>query len=188
MHLLSGGLDSTVLLYDLCAKRQTNIHCLLFDYGQRHLQELQFAKIHVYRLSLLYTVINVPQLKGSELTDGAGGAVVPCRNAIFLSLACNLAASLGAGIVTFAANQTDAQNFPDCRQDFITAFNSMLKTAELPVEVRTPYIDKPKWWIAGLGRELGVKAEETWSCYRGGIRPCGECEACKKREEALKKQ
>jgi 7-cyano-7-deazaguanine synthase len=173
------------MLYDLHAQG-CKIHCCLFDYKQRHVQELQWAKHHCQRLGVLYTTIELPQLRGSTLTDGSGGVVVPCRNPIMLSLAVNLAVSAGAEAVTFAANKDDEAGFPDCRMAFVQLFNTMLTTAEIQVEVCAPYLHKPKWWIAALGQELGVKFNETWSCYHGGAVPCGECAACKKREAALK--
>lgn len=183
IHLLSGGLDSTVLLYDLHNKHP--VHCLLFDYKQRHVQELQFAKHHCGKLGVLYTVMEVPQLKGSQLTDGEGSIVVPNRNAILLSLAVNVAVKAGAETVTFAANKDDEALFPDCRMAFVQAFNIMLIAAEIHVEVCAPYHDKPKWAVADLGRQLGVDMAQTWSCYAGGAKPCGKCEACRKRKEAL---
>lgn len=182
--ILSGGLDSVVLLYDLVSQG-FKVYCVLFDYGQRHVQELEWAKLHCHRLRVLYTTITLPQLKGSKLTDGSGGVIVPNRNAIFLSHAVNVAVCAKAESVMFAANKDDEAIFPDCRMAFVQAFNVLLLAAEIPVEVCAPYFDKPKAWIVGLGRELGVDFNETWSCYRGGLQPCGECEACKKRQEAM---
>lgn len=184
VHLLSGGIDSVVMLYDL-HQQGCIIHCALFDYKQRHVQELQWAKHHCHRLNLMFTCIEVPQLRGSVLTDGSGGVIVPNRNAIFLSLAVNLAMDARAEAITFAANKDDEAMFPDCRMAFVQAFNSMLTNAEVPVEVCAPYINKSKAWIVGLGQELGVQFNETWSCYKGGVQPCGKCEACKKRDAAL---
>ena len=185
VHLLSGGLDSVVMLYDLHGQG-CNVHCVLFDYEQRHVQELEWARHHCHRLNLLFTTISLPQLKGSTLTDGIGGVVVPNRNAIFLSHAVNVAVCAKAESVTFAANKDDETIFPDCRMAFVQAFNIMLIAAEIPVEICAPYFDKSKAWIVARGRDLGVDFNETWSCYRGGLQPCGECEACKKREEAMR--
>lgn len=182
--MLSGGLDSVVLLYDL-HQQGHKIHCVLFDYKQRHVQELNWAKHHCHRLDKLFTTIEIPQLRGSVLTDGSGGVVVPNRNAVMLSLAVNLAVEAKAEIVTFAANQDDAENFPDCRKAFVDAYNATLKAAEIPVEVCAPYLNHPKWAVVQIGGDMGVKFSETWSCYKGGIQPCGECPACKKRIEAL---
>lgn len=183
VHLLSGGVDSVVMLYDLHAQGH-KIHCVLFDYGQKHVQELVCAKHHAGRLMLLFTTITIPQLKGSTLTDDAGGVIVPNRNAIFLSHAVNIAVAAGADTVTYACNSDDEEVFPDCRRGFVQAFNHLLLMAHIDVEVCTPYIDKKKWEIGDLGRQLGVSFNETWSCYAGGKEPCGECEACKKRAAA----
>lgn len=185
VHLMSGGLDSTVLLYDL-QQQGHKIHCVLFDYKQRHVQELNWARSHCDRLGILYTTLELPQLHGSELTDGKGGVVVPFRNGIFLGLAVNVAVAAGADAITLAANSSDEAQFPDCRMAFVQVFNNLLMMAEIHIEVCAPYIDKPKSWIARKGSDLGVTLSETWSCYRGGIQPCGECLACQKREEALK--
>ena len=184
IHLLSGGLDSVVLLYDLLEQDQ-KVHCVLFDYKQRHVQELQWAKHHCHRTSTLYTTIEVPQLRGSVLTDGSGGVIVPNRNAIFLSLAVNVAVAAKADVVTFAANKADEAGFPDCRMAFVQTYNNMLRTAEINVEVCAPYLDCSKAWIVAKGRDLGVLFNETWSCYKGGVQPCGWCEACVKRNAAL---
>lgn len=177
-------MDSTIALYYLKSLGHS-IHCLMFDYKQRHVQELQWGKHHCARLGVLYTVLEVPQLKGSQLTDGSGTVIVPHRNAILLALAVNVAICAGADTITFAANADDEAMFYDCRMAFVQAFNQMLLMEEIKVEVCAPFIDKPKWAIADLGRQLGVNMDETWSCYRGGKEPCGECEACKKRKEAL---
>lgn len=185
VHLLSGGLDSVVMLYDLHSQ-DVSLRPLLFDYKQRHVQELQWAKHHCLRLGIIYTTIELPQLLASSITDGkASSPVVPNRNAIMLSIAVNFAVSLGFHTVTYACNEDDAEMFPDCRPEFLAAFNSMIKAAGCKVEVKAPYIDKPKWWIAGMGRELAVALNETWSCYVGGVEPCGRCLACRKRAAAL---
>lgn len=186
VHLLSGGVDSVTLLYDL-HKQGAKIHCLLIDYDQRHRQELFYARRHATDLNVLYTQIQIPQLRGSELTDGKGGMIVPGRNALFLSHAVNLAVAAGADIVTFAANTDDAEEFPDCRSSFVVAYNAMLREAGIHVGVGVPYASKRKWEIVKLGRELGVDFNLTWSCYRAGSQPCGECHACKKRIEAFAK-
>lgn len=185
LHLLSGGMDSTVLLYDLQAQGCL-IHCLLVDYRQKHVQELTYAKHHCHKLRVLFTTIELPQFKGSSLTDGKGGIIVPFRNAIMLSHAVNLAVRMKAESITYACNSDDEEVFPDCRRAFVQAFNHLLVSSEIPVEICTPYIDKKKWEVADLGRQLGVDMDQTWSCYLGGSMPCGECPACKKRIAALK--
>jgi 7-cyano-7-deazaguanine synthase len=180
VHLLSGGLDSTTMLYDLKGQGH-NVHCMLVDYRQKHVQELTFAKQHCHRLGVLFSTITIPPLGGLEDDNW----IVPNRNAIMLSLAVNLAAQINADTVTIGCNKTDEANFPDCRMAFIQLFNTMLTTAEIHVEVCAPYLDKPKAWIAGMARELGVDTSMIWTCYKGGAVPCGECPACQKLTEAM---
>lgn len=184
VHLDSGGMDSTVLKYWLQAEGH-KVHSAMFNYGQTHIRELQFAKKHSERLGLLFTEIKLPQFRGSTLTDGSGGVVVPGRNGIFLMHAANLAVAAGADTLTIGCNKEDEADFPDCRMAFIQTFNNMLTTANLPVQVWAPFTDKSKSWIAALGQELGVNMDETYSCYTGAMVPCGECPACKKREAAF---
>lgn len=184
IHLLSGGLDSTVLLYDL-VQQGHNVHCALFRYGQKHAQELSFAMGHCRRLGLLFTTLEVPNLRGSQLTDGSGSFVVPNRNAILLSIAANLAEAARAEAVTYGCNADDSGMFPDCRPDFVARMNDMLKSAGSMVEVCAPYITRTKRQIVAIGRNLNVPMYDTWSCYMGGANHCGTCPACIKREEAL---
>ena len=173
VHLLSGGLDSVTLLHELHGRGHV-IHCVLFDYKQQHVQELEFAKLHCRRLGVMFTTIELPTLGG--LTEESW--IVPNRNCIMLSLAVNLAIKAGAEAVTIGCNKDDEANFPDCRMAFIQTFNNMLTTAEVHVEVCAPYLNEPKWKIAGWAKEMGVT--DIWTCYRGGEKPCGECPACKK--------
>lgn len=184
VHLLSGGMDSVVMLYDL-QSQGFKLHCVLFDYGQMHAQELVWARHHCSRLRVLYTTVTLPQLLGSSLTRTGTGIIVPNRNAIFISHAVNIAIEAKADTITYACNADDAEVFPDCRRSFVDAMNQVIRAAGYEVELCTPYIGKPKWFIGALGQELGVNFNETWSCYTGGLTPCGHCLACKKREAAL---
>ena len=97
----------------------------------------------------------------------------------------NLAIVAKAESVTFAANKDDTVEFPDCRPAFVEAYNRTLIAADLPVQVVAPYIDKSKAWIAARGQDIGVRMDETWSCYQSGPKACGKCLACLKREAAL---
>ena len=173
IHLLSGGLDSVTMLYDLKAQGHS-IHCVLFDYKQKHIKELGFAKGHCRRLSVDYTVIELPNLGG--LTDESW--IVPNRNMIMLSLAVNIAVKAKADTVTIGCNKDDEAAFPDCRMAFLQLLNTTLRTAEVGVEVCAPYLDWPKWKIGAKAQEMGIPNSGTWTCYRGGERPCMECPAC----------
>lgn len=173
------------MLYDLVTQG-CRVHCLLFDYRQRHVQEIDFAKLHCKRLNVQWTRVELPMLLGSKLTDGQGSVVVPFRNPIMLSVAVNFAASIGADSVTIGCNADDAEMFPDCRWAAMDALNHAIKIAGYSVEICAPYVNQKKWWIARLGSDLKVPMFETWSCYEGGLEPCGKCLACEKRSEALK--
>jgi 7-cyano-7-deazaguanine synthase len=180
VHLLSGGLDSVTLLYDLVGQG-CKVHCVLFDYHQQHVQELTFAKLHCHRLNVLFTTVQLPKLGG--LTDKSW--IVPNRNAIMLMMAVNVAVEAGAESVTIGCNADDAEMFHDCRWAAIDALNHALKVSHINVEICAPYINKRKWQIAGAAREMGVPANEIWTCYRGGAKPCGTCPACLKLKEAM---
>lgn len=188
--LLSGGLDSTTLLYDF-VQQKCNVHCVLFNYGQTHAKELRFAKDHCKALDVLWTEVELYRVRNlfqrCALTDGKSDTpIVPNRNAVMLSIAAALAQSNGAELVAYACNKDDAAVFPDCRWEFVESMNTTLDTAEVPVEIVVPYIGLTKWQVVQQARKLGVPIEKTWSCYKGTAYPCGECLACKVRQEALK--
>ena len=170
------------MLYDLQAQGH-KLHCLLFDYKQRHAQELLWAKEHASRLGVLYTTMDLPQLGG--LTEQSW--IVPNRNAIFLSMAVNVACQAGADTVTIGCNAEDEAYFPDCREKFIKAMNEAVQAAGYDVEICAPYLHKSKAWIGGMARNLGVDSSKIWTCYQPQAgKPCGKCPACEKLEAALK--
>ena len=181
IHLLSGGLDSVTMLYDLSSQGHL-VHCLLFDYKQAHKRELQLAKYHANRCGVLYTVMELPDLGG--LTEQSW--IVPNRNAVFLSLAVNLAIKAKADTITIGCNKDDEAYFPDCRKPFLDAMNAAVKAAGYDIELCAPYLDLPKWKIGAMAREMGIRSSDVWTCYRGEEQPCGECPACKKLSEALR--
>lgn len=189
VHLLSGGMDSTMLLYELHSQGE-NIHCILVDYAQQHAKELSFAKRHCDKLKVKYTVVELHRIKGlfshSQLTDGKGGIIVPNRNAILLHIAVGIGLSHDAEIVTIGCNKDDGQMFPDCRREFVDAMNQTLKAAEIAIEIIAPFLSMTKWQIVQHCKEKGYPYKDTWSCYAGGQEPCGKCHACKARKAALK--
>lgn len=183
--LLSGGLDSVALLHEMIHEH-VSVHAAIVNYGQRHYeQESGCAKLHCHITNTLFTTLIIPQLAGSKLTDGTGSNVVPVRNLILIGLAVNLAEKAGAEAVLIAANKDDQTGFPDCTHDFFEATNAALKAAGSSVEVCYPYIGLTKWQIVQRARKLGVELHNTWSCYMGGCKPCGQCDACKKRNAAM---
>jgi 7-cyano-7-deazaguanine synthase len=207
--LLSGGLDSTTLLA-LAVSEGYAIHALSVAYGQRHSAELLAAGKIAARYGVVQHVVSTIDLRafgGSALTsdesvpknrdiDDSGGipvTYVPARNTIFLSLALAWAEALGAHDIFIGVNALDYSGYPDCRPEFVAAFEKMAQLAtragveaagsEPVVRIRTPLIDMTKREIIELGLKLGVDYSMTTSCYDPDEigRACGECDACQLR-------
>lgn len=198
--LLSGGLDSTTAA--AWAKAQGHpLFALSFDYGQRHRRELASARKVAAALGVReHRVLKVPlgQLGGSALTDTAipvpragksiGARIpstyVPARNTVFLSLALAYAETVGARAIVIGANALDYSGYPDCRPEYLAAFEAMANLAtKAGVEgkrlaILAPLVELSKADIVRLGLRLQAPLGSTWSCYRGGRRPCGTCESC----------
>lgn len=198
--ILSGGMDSTVMLYHL--KQTYECFAVSFDYGQRHRKELIFARVTCAKLNIPHKVVDLSSitqlLGGSALTDNIEvpeghyadenmkSTVVPNRNMIMLSLAVGYAVSIGAENVAYAAHSGDHQIYPDCRLEFVQKLTEVTKIANYqPVWILAPFIHMNKGQIAKLGVELGVDFALTWTCYKGLRRPCGKCGACRERQEAF---
>lgn len=198
--LLSGGLDSATVLY-FAQARGFKCQALIFDYGQRHKQEVACAvKIAracgcTYRIlkidfpwkgsALLDKKIKVPQ----EITSGVPDTYVPARNIIFLSFGLSLAEVIKASAIFIGAHTQDYSGYPDCRGEFFKAFIKMAKVgiaAKHRIQILAPLLNKNKSQIIRLGRRLGVPFNLTWSCYRAGIRPCGKCHSCHYRAKGFK--
>ena len=185
--ILSGGMDSTTLLYDLIAEEGPEIYALTFNYGQRHKKETEYAKRTCEKLNISQKIIDITSinelLQGSALTsnieipqghyedENMKQTVVPNRNMILLSLAVGYAVSIGANRVLFGAHAGDHTIYPDCRPEFVSALNEVTKISNfLPVEVLAPYLDKDKGDIALIGKKLGVDYSLTWTCYNPVLR------------------
>lgn len=208
--LLSGGLDSSTVLYQARANG-LDCYALSFDYGQRHRQEMDAA--HAIAQSAQVTdhqvvTFNLGQWGGSALTDTAldlpSGrspsqmtadipiTYVPARNTIFLSFALSYAEAIGADRICIGVNQLDYSGYPDCRPDFIAAIQEAFRLGTrqgregIPIEIAAPLLNLRKTDIIGLGNKLGVLWAKTWSCYSdgGGATPpiaCGVCDSCQLR-------
>jgi 7-cyano-7-deazaguanine synthase len=203
--LLSGGMDSAALLYQCVAQDgKDEVAALGVSYGQRHHCELKAAWGIANRIGVRYTIVpldGLGALLSSALTtasvsvpeghyeaENMKSTVVPMRNAIFLSVACGYAWSLGAKRVVTAVHAGDHAIYPDCRPEFVGAFNAMARRAMqgfAEVEVEAPFAYMTKTEIAKTGHKLGVPWELTWSCYKGLERHCGVCGTCVERREAL---
>jgi 7-cyano-7-deazaguanine synthase len=204
--VVSGGLDSTTMAYSLRAQGYA-IHAISFDYGQRHRKELAFAEQMAADMDAPWTLIDLHAagltsiLSGSALTDETVTVpdghyadesmritVVPNRNAIMLSIACALAVTREAGAVAFGAHTGDHFIYPDCRPEFVRAFETMVNVAVeglAQIEVLAPFLSMTKTDIVSLGDELHVPFDRTWSCYKGGALHCGTCGTCFERREAF---
>lgn len=193
--LLSGGLDSSVLLAHIGG----HVEAVSFDYGQRHRRELDSARRlarhyesphHVIDLSGLGSHLSSALTGHSDVPDGTYDAktmsatVVPNRNAILLGVAAGVAASRGLGQVAVAVHAGDHAIYPDCRPEFIDAINHAT-VLSCGVEVVAPFVTWTKRQIVERGRELGVPFDLTWSCYQGGDAPCERCGTCLERQAAL---
>ena len=198
--ILSGGMDSTTLLYDY----QDRIALALsFDYGSNHnARELPFARLHCQRLGIPHIVIPLDfmsQYFRSSLLSGADdipegsysdenmrSTVVPFRNGIMLAIAAGMAESRDLQYIMMANHSGDHTIYPDCRPEFVEAFDGAARTGTYNgVRLLSPYTNLTKGQIAARGRELGIDYAETWSCYKGGERHCGKCGTCVERKEAL---
>ena len=178
-----------------------------FDYGQRHRKELTFAERVANDLGAPWTLIDLHAagitslLTGSALTDSTvdvpdghyadesmQATVVPNRNAIMLSIACALAITKNAEAVAFGAHAGDHFIYPDCRPEFVSAFQTMVDLAvegQGSLQILAPLLSMTKTDIVRIGDELGVPFERTWSCYKGGELHCGTCGTCYERREAF---
>lgn len=182
------------------------LHLLSMDYGQRHKKELVYAERCAERLGASFDVVDISGvgrlLSGSALTDDIdvphghyaeetmAVTVVPNRNAIMLSIAYGVAVARGAQVVATAVHAGDHYVYPDCRPEFVEAFDAMQKKAvegfgDPELHLYTPFARKTKAQIAEVGASLGVPYEDTWSCYEGEEVHCGLCGTCVERKEAF---
>ena len=204
--LISGGLDSTTVLA-MARHQGYDCYTLCFDYGQRHKVELHAAQ----RLSKALgatehkvVTLDLRTIGGSALTDDALSVpesetvgipitYVPARNTIFLSIALGWAEVLEAEAIFIGVNAVDYSGYPDCRPDYIKAFQSMAELAtKAGVEgralaIKTPLIELSKADIIGQGHVLGVDYSLTVSCYQADDegRACGKCDSCRLRRRGF---
>lgn len=207
--LLSGGLDSTTVLA-LATAEKYDVHALSFSYGQRHAGEIAAAKkiaahygvvqhvvaeidLRVFGGSALTSDIEVPKDRAVDSANDVPVTYVPARNTIFLSFALAFAEVVGAHEIFIGVNALDYSGYPDCRPEFIAAFEKMARLATRAdadtsngneqISIRTPLIDMTKRKIIELGLSLGVDYSMTTSCYDPGTdgEACGHCDACQLR-------
>ncbi len=206
--LLSGGIDSTTLMYDMI--QDAEVYPITVSYGQRHDKEIMAARnvcearggdlIRRWKyvnLGVLGTLLPSSLTGIGEIPEGhyadasMKSTVVPNRNMILLAIAAGYANGLEAKLVAYAPHSGDHPIYPDCRPEFIEAVGKAIRlgTGFEPgegVELITPYSRKTKADIVALGKKLNVPYHLTWSCYKGGEEHCGVCGTCVERKEAFK--
>jgi 7-cyano-7-deazaguanine synthase len=204
--LLSGGLDSATAAA-LALEAGYEVIGLSFDYGQRHRRELAAAGTVAAALGLVehHTIaVNLAAWGGSALTDPtipvpkdgvATGAIpstyVPGRNTVFIALGLSLAEARGAERLVLGVNAVDYSGYPDCRPDYLGAFQVLADLASKAgregrgAQLWAPLVSWSKTEIVRQAVRLEVPIASTWSCYSGGDRPCGVCDSCRIRDAAL---
>jgi len=200
--LLSGGLDSAVTLY-YAKNRGYKLTAAIFDYNQRHRKEINCAKriarlnglkCYVIKIRLNWTKSSLTNkrikvsLNRSLTSKDIPFTYVSGRNIIFLSYAASLAESIGARTIFIGAHIQDYSGYPDCRPEFLRAFEQALGEGlkNKGVRIIAPLLSKSKKEIIQLGLRLKVPFEHTWSCYQGGSKPCSRCDSCRFRISAFK--
>ena len=205
--LLSGGMDSATCLA-LATQRHSPVHALTVLYGQRHAREVRSARALARHFrAVRHTVLRLPlgPLLSSALTDSARplpvhrrpglripSTYVPARNTILLSVALGYAESHHLGTIYLGANAIDYSGYPDCRPEFLRAFERLARLATKAgvergeqIRIETPLLRLSKADIVRLGERLAVPWALTWSCYAGGRAPCGKCDACRLRQKGF---
>ncbi|MBU0623935.1 MAG: 7-cyano-7-deazaguanine synthase QueC [Candidatus Thermoplasmatota archaeon] len=200
--LLSGGLDSSTVLA-LAKERGYEVIALTFDYGQKHKRELNSsrkmarhfkAEDHIIvplnlgdllRSSLIRESMSIPENRTEEeISSGVPSTYVPSRNIIFLSIAASIAESRGAEAIFIATNSVDFSGYPDCTAEFMSAFQRTLDIGTKAgregrgIRIEAPILTKSKGDIVREAVRLKVPMEDTWSCYKGGVKACGKCDSC----------
>jgi 7-cyano-7-deazaguanine synthase len=208
--LLSGGLDSATAAA-IAGAEGYELYAISFSYGQRHLKELECAyqvgkslgvvrhvtidfDLRTWGGSALTDDVDVPlDRDAADMSSDIPVTYVPARNTIFLSFALGYAEVVGADTIVIGANQLDYSGYPDCREEYLRAFEAM---ANLATKVSTtggrrfrlyaPLLYLTKAEIINRGIALGVDYSLTWSCYQGLESPCGRCDSCILRAEGFK--
>ena len=199
--IYSGGMDSFTVL-NRALEQGHEVSALSFNYGQRHVRELDVAAKVCEALNIPHKIVDITAintlLAGSSLTDdieipeghyeefSMKSTVVPNRNMILLSLAIGYAVSEGASAVYYGAHSGDHAIYPDCRPEFVRQMNVVSQLANYePVEVVAPYLDVDKNAILADGLRMDLNYADTWTCYNGRDKACGKCGACVERLEAF---
>lgn len=206
--LLSGGLDSATALYLAQSRGFDEIYALTFLYGQKHDKELNSARIiariaGVKEHKIVELLLN--QWSGCALTDpqmkiedghterkDIPSTYVPARNMVFLSVAASWADALNITDIFIGVSEVDYSGYVDCREEFIRAMETAVNAGTVlgaekkqHITIHAPFMHMTKAEEVKLGIQLGVDYSQTWTCYRGGDKPCGTCDSCLLRAKAF---
>ncbi|MCO7190399.1 MULTISPECIES: 7-cyano-7-deazaguanine synthase QueC [unclassified Pseudoalteromonas] len=199
--IYSGGMDSYTVL-NKALKSGYEVYALSFNYGQRHVKELEVARQACDELGVAHKIVDISAINqligGSSLTDdievpeghyeeeSMKSTVVPNRNMILLSLAVGYAVSLKASKVFYGAHSGDHAIYPDCRPEFVKKMDDVCRIANYEeIEIVCPYLNNTKIEILTDGLKMGLDYSKTWTCYNGREKACGKCGACQERLEAF---
>lgn len=204
--ILSGGLDSCVVAHIMKKELNLDLLCITFFYGQKHNQEILFAKNiaeelgakwYQYTISLPKIVkenssltgsLHIPE--GSYCEESMRSTVVPNRNTIMLSIAWSVLCAYDAEYLGCGVHAGDHFIYPDCRPEYIDSLRKTFKLGtfghcSLDADIFTPFLFSNKSEIIKKGIELGIDFEKTWTCYKGLEMPCGKCGSCDERLKAF---
>lgn len=200
--VLSGGMDSGTLLYEMIS-RGDEVDAVTVDYGQRHGKEIECARSLAEHVGVQWTLIDLSSvgrlLKGSSQTDpkvavphgrydepSMKQTVVPNRNMMLLAAAGAVAITKDSKTLAYGAHAGDHAIYPDCRPEFVEAMGKTFQLCDWsPLILEVPYLHFTKGEVCARGLALDVPYGMTWTCYEGLDVPCQRCGACVEREEAF---
>jgi len=199
--IYSGGMDSFTLLNKV-VNEGYDVYALTFNYGQKHVKEVEVAKTVCEQLNVPHKILDISPINqlmqssslvgNEEVPEGhyedenMKSTVVPNRNMILLSLAIGYAVDIKADKVYYGAHSGDHAIYPDCRPEFVHAMNAVAGIANYEhVSIETPYLNSTKGEILKDGLSMDLSYEHTWTCYNGREKACGKCGACVERLEAF---
>lgn len=199
--IYSGGMDSFTLLNKV-VKEGYDVYALTFDYGQKHVKEVEVAATVCKQLNVPHKILDISPInqlmqssslvgneevpEGHYEAENMKSTVVPNRNMILLSLAIGYAVDIKAGKVYYGAHSGDHAIYPDCRPEFVHAMNNVAGIANYEhVSIETPYLNSSKGEILTDGLSMNLDYTHTWTCYNGREKACGKCGACVERLEAF---
>ena len=202
LPVVSGGMDSVTMLHDLKYQGYEIDEVISYNYGQRHIKELDYVAYNIEDLGLKHKIIDISfmaqLLDQSALTgdtevpeghyeqDNMTLTVVPNRNMILASIAIGRAVNNDCDAIALGVHSGDHAIYPDCRPEFVSALRTAALIANYkPIDILAPYLAMDKGKIIARGKTIGVDYSHTWTCYKGLEKACGVCGSCQERLEGF---